>query len=445
MLTESLDDPGSYLRLFQLAGFFLLFPFSILFSAAETAFMSFNSNEIKRLKESEKLKDRKIAKLLSENSDSLLITLLLGNTFVNVAIPTLATHLMYSFSETLGFSKDTGFLLVIIVVTILIFLIGEIIPKSFAIKNRYGFASKTFSLIQFFYAIFYPLTFIIEAGLRILSSRNKKLIPAADIMTKDDVQNLMEYGGEEGVLEEDEKQMINSIFEFGDTSAKEIMVPRVDMKAVEDDVTFNELLEFLRDNSFSRIPVYNESIDNIIGILYLKDLLTYLDKKNEEIDISELVREVTFIPESKDIGDLLKQFQKEKIHIAIVVDEYGGTAGMITLEDIIEEIVGEIQDEYDKDEHLYKKISPFAFEFDAKIDIEEASELLGVDLPEEDDYESLGGFLYYLYGEIPEEGDKKIYENLIFTILSTDKQRIGWVRVEVQEKETIDEDRSNKD
>jgi len=239
-------------------------------------------------------------------------------------------------------------------------------------------------------------------------------------------------------LEEDEKNMINSIFEFGETTVKEIMVPRVDMKSIEDEIDLPELLEFINENNFSRIPVYNENIDNIIGILYIKDLLHFINKKDEKFIINNIVRDVTFIPESKDIGDLLKMFQKDKIHIAIVVDEYGGTAGMITLEDIIEEIVGEIQDEFDTEDQLYKKLSETVYEFDAKIPVDDINDILGINLPEDEDYESLGGYLYDIFGEVPEVGDKKEAIGLSFTILSVTKQRIGWVKVEKLEKNKLD-------
>ncbi|MBU4485879.1 MAG: hemolysin family protein, partial [Candidatus Delongbacteria bacterium] len=187
---------------------------------------------------------------------------------------------------------------------------------------------------------------------------------------------------------------------------------------------------FINENNFSRIPVYKNNIDNIIGILYIKDLLHHIKSLEDNLNISKIAREVTFIPESKDIANLLKMFQREKTHIAIVVDEYGGTSGMITLEDIIEEIVGEIQDEFDEDERLYKRINDNSYEFDAKIPIDDLNEILGINLPENEDYESLGGYLYDLFGEVPETGDKKIYNEYTFTILSVHKQRIGWVRIE---------------
>ena len=286
---------------------------------------------------------------------------------------------------------------------------------------------------MFFYAAFYLITYFVSKIVNLFIGKFKG-VESITAYTRKDIENLMEVGEEEGALEEDEKNMINSIFEFSETTAKEIMVPRVDMKSLEDETSLEELLGFIKENNFSRIPVYSESIDNIIGILYIKDLLHHINSKTDSIEIKKIVRDVTFIPESKDIGDLLKMFQKEKTHIAIVVDEYGGTAGMITLEDIIEEIVGEIQDEFDAEDQLFKKISDTIYEFDAKIPVDDVNDIMGIHLPEDEDYESLGGYLYDIFGEVPEIGDKKEAIGLNFTILSVLKQRIGWVKIEKTEE-----------
>ena len=413
----------------QLIGFIALFPFSILFSASETALISMTENDLIKLKEAKDKKSKKIFELLSTSSDNLLITLLYGNNLVNVGIATLGTLLTTQLTAHLGISDGYGLLLVVAVVSFLILLIGEIIPKTIAIRNNIEFSRKIINVILFFYALFYPVTYITGGIVKLLTSKFENFQGLSKI-TQYDIKNLMEVGGEDGVLEEDEKNMITSIFEFASTTAKEIMVPRVDIIALEDDIPFDELLKNVKENSFSRMPIYHETIDNIIGVLYVKDLLEYVNKSTKNIKISELVRDVNFIPESKDIGDLLKQFQKEKTHISIVVDEYGGTAGMITLEDIIEEIVGEIQDEFDEDENLFHKLDENTYEFDAKITIDDINEILDSKLPEEEDFESLGGFIYFLFEEVPEKGDSRNFENLNFTIKSVDKQRIGWVKIE---------------
>lgn len=423
----------------QIISFFALLPLSMLFSASETALISLTENELNELRNSKNKKDQKIYKSLTENSEFLLISLLLGNTIVNISIATIAalfTHTMLVGSVLAGW----GMLIEVFVVGIIILLFGEIIPKSYAIRNRISFSRKIFPITMFFYSVLYILTYIISKIVNVFIGRFKG-IDGITAYTRKDIENLMEVGEEEGALEEDEKNMINSIFEFGETTAKEIMVPRVDMKSIEDNLTLPELLNFINENNFSRIPVYNESIDNITGILYIKDLLHYTNNKHENVDIKNITRDVTFIPESKDIGDLLKMFQKEKIHIAIVVDEYGGTAGMITLEDIIEEIVGEIQDEFDVEDQLYKKVNDTVYEFDAKIPVDDVNDILCINLPEDEDYESLGGYLYDIFGEVPEIGDKKESIGLSFTILSVTKQRIGWVKIEKMNKENLDQEK----
>ncbi|MDA3886427.1 MAG: hemolysin family protein [Candidatus Delongbacteria bacterium] len=422
--------------LLQIIGFFALLPLSMLFSASETALISLTESELNELRNSKNKKDQKIYKSLTENSEFLLISLLLGNTIVNISIATIAalfTHTLLVGTPLEGW----GMFLEVFVVGIIILLFGEIIPKSYAIRNRISFSRKMFPLVMFFYSVFYILTYIISKIVNVFIGRFKG-VEGITAFTRKDIENLMEVGEEEGALEEDEKNMINSIFEFGETTVKEIMVPRVDMKSIEEEIGLPELLDFINENNFSRIPVYNENIDNIIGILYIKDLLHYINKKDEIFNIKNIVRDVTFIPESKDIGDLLKMFQKDKIHIAIVVDEYGGTAGMITLEDIIEEIVGEIQDEFDTEDQLYKKLRDTVYEFDAKIPVDDINDILGINLPEDEDYESLGGYLYDLFGEVPEIGDKKEAIALSFTILSVSKQRIGWVKVEKLVNDNLD-------
>ena len=425
--------------LLQIIGFLALLPFSMLFSASETALISLTENELNELRNSKSKKDQKIYKSLTENSEFLLISLLLGNTIVNISIATIAalfTHTLLKNTPLEGW----GMLIEVFVVGIIILLFGEIIPKSYAIRNRISFSRKIFPVITFFYSVFYILTYAISKIVNLFIGKFKG-VGNITVFTRKDIENLMEVGEEEGALEEDEKNMINSIFEFGETTAKEIMVPRVDMESIAEGVSLTELLEFINENNFSRIPVYEENIDNIIGMLYIKDLLHHMNNKHENFDIKNIVRDVAFIPESKDIGDLLKMFQKEKIHIAIVVDEYGGTAGMITLEDIIEEIVGEIQDEFDVEDQLYKKLSETVYEFDAKIPVDDINDILGINLPEDEDYESLGGYLYDIFGEVPEIGDKKKSIGLSFTILSVSKQRIGWVKIEKLENENLEKEK----
>ncbi|MFO7810141.1 MAG: hemolysin family protein [Candidatus Delongbacteria bacterium] len=434
-MDNSLSDipPDSYKIFIELAIFGLLFCTSIFFSASETAVVSLSSNDISDLEKGKGGKYKKLSGMISKRSELLLVTLLLGNNLANVGIATLAALITRDLFAGTAYGTAAMIIDVFVVGFVLLF-VGEIIPKSYAIRNKLNFIKRFSTLMILSSYILYPLAFLIEKFVMIFMG-NLKNSDGFSEFTRRDIENLMEVGGEDGALEEDEKNMINSIFEFGEKTAKEIMVPRVDMMTIPENINSDELFEFINTNNFSRIPVYKENIDNIVGILYIKDLLQNNRSINKDLDILKILRPVTFIPESKDIANLLKLFQKEKTHIAIVVDEYGGTSGMITLEDIIEEIVGEIQDEFDEEERLFKKINENCFEFDAKIPIDDLNDIMELDLPEDEDYESLGGYLYELFGEVPETGDKKNLNSFRFTILSVHKQRIGWVRIEKSTKQ----------
>ncbi|HAQ60866.1 TPA: HlyC/CorC family transporter [Candidatus Delongbacteria bacterium] len=427
---NSMEPPSSSL-IIQIAGFGVLLMFSMLFSAAETAFVSLTDNDLNDLRNSKEGNFNRITGLIANKSEFLLVTLLLGNNLANVSMATIAALLTRNIFLGTGY-ETLGMLFEVILIGLIILLAGEIVPKTYAIRNRIMYVKRFSAVILAFYYLLYPLSFIIEKIVNVFIGRIKNIDTFSEY-TRQDIENLMEAGGEDGALEEDEKNMINSIFEFSEKTAKEIMVPRVDMMTIPADITTQDLFSFINENNFSRIPVYKNNVDNIIGILYIKDLLHHIKSMDDNLNIARILREVTFIPESKDIADLLKMFQKEKTHIAIVVDEYGGTSGMITLEDIIEEIVGEIQDEFDEEERLFRRINDRSYEFDAKIPIDDLNEILSLNLPENEDYESLGGYLYDLFGEVPEVGDKKTFNGYTFSILSVHKQRIGWVSIEKNE------------
>jgi putative hemolysin len=231
------------------------------------------------------------------------------------------------------------------------------------------------------------------------------------------------------VLEEEETDMIHSIFEFADTTVREVMIPRIDMVTLESDATVDEAVDLALQGGFSRIPVYEETIDNIIGVLFTKDMLKQLREGHNSIPIRELVRPAYFVPESKKLDDLLHEIRQKRTHMAIVVDEYGSVAGLVTIEDLVEEIVGDIKDEYDREENLFEKVTQFEYIFDAKINIDEFNELMDTDL-ENEDYDTLGGFLLGQLDKIPIAGDTITFKNLTFTVLTTRGLRITKVKVE---------------
>jgi CBS domain containing-hemolysin-like protein len=257
------------------------------------------------------------------------------------------------------------------------------------------------------------------------------------LLSEEELISLVDVSEEKGALEQDEKEMIHSIFEFGETNVKEIMVPRIDMISVSTESDLATLLNLIKTHMHSRIPLYHEKVDNIIGIIYAKDLLPYMDqKKSIEFNPRDLARPAYFVPEQKKIDDLLREFQTERIHMAIVVDEYGGTSGLVTLEDIIEEIVGEIQDEHDSEQPMYQKVSDREFLIDGSMDLEELNEELSLELPTEEGVETLAGFLFGLFGSVPKEKQQIDYNNYIFVIEKVIRRRIKLVRIILQPMKT---------
>jgi CBS domain containing-hemolysin-like protein len=253
------------------------------------------------------------------------------------------------------------------------------------------------------------------------------------LLSEEELRSIVDMGEEKGTLQQDEKEMIHSIFEFGETTVKEIMIPRIDMVCISTDSKLNSLLRLIIKHLHSRIPIYKDKIDNIIGIIYAKDLLTFVNRKsNGEANLEKLARPAYFVPEQKKIDELLREFQSQRIHMAIVVDEYGGTSGIVTLEDIIEEIVGEIQDDHDSEQPLYQKLSDNEFLVDGGMDLEEMNEELLINLPTEEGVETLGGFLFGLFGSVPREKQSVSYENYKFVIEKVIRRRITKVKIIIE-------------
>jgi len=412
-------ESDSFLRLIL---FFVLIVLSAFFSGSEAAYFSLSREMVGRLKENTSKGARRIVTLL-ENSRKLLVTILVGNTVVNVSAASVAALLTSDLSEALHFSKDLAIFIEIVVVTLVLLIFSELTPKIVAVKNPLKFANKVSIPLIIIHYLFYPIVTILDqfpalfSGL--LATRVKK-----HLLSKDELKTLIEFSQERGTLEADEREMIHSIFEFSKTIVKQIMVPRIDMVCVERSTSLNKLIDLIHSKGHTRIPLYEEKVDNILGIIHAKELLPFINNKDRQIDLATLARPAMFVPESKRIDELLNELQSEKQHMAIVVDEYGGTAGLITLEDVIEEIVGEIQDEYDKEKPLYKRIEENKFLIDAKIDLDELNEDLGLDLPIDKSYESLGGFIFELTGSVPEKKQEIKYGQYKFIIEKIEKNRI---------------------
>ena len=414
--------------LFYALSFIILLLLSAFFSGAEVAYFSLTENTIKILKKSKKHGEKRVSILLSD-SRKLLITIITGNTAVNVAIATIAALLTSNIANQYQLNRFLVLFINIIVVTLVILIVSEIVPKVIAVKDARSIAVKTSLVLTFFHYLLYPITAILDSFTKILSGKFSKDQNKFEL-SEEELRTLVDVGEEKGALKKDEKEMIHSIFELGETVVREIMVPRTDMVCIEQEASLIQILNLVKEKLHSRIPVYKGKVDNVTGILYLKDLIPFIRKRNKsEIDIGKLGHTPYFVPEQKKINDLLREFQKEKIHMAVVVDEYGGTAGLVTLEDIIEEIVGEIQDEYDQEAPLYTKIDANTWSISGSMQIDELAEELNLELPDEDGIETLAGFLLGQFGNVPKQNEKVRWNNLEFIIEKVSKRRIQQVKV----------------
>lgn len=417
-----MDNPNNFIILIIeavcLLGFLIL---SAFFSGSETALFSLNKLQLKKMqKEESGWRVNSIIKLLDDPQKTL-ITILTGNMFVNIAASSLATYLAIKLFGNVGIGIAGG----IMIFMILVF--GEIVPKSLAISNAEAIAKKIARPVEIISSFLFPLILFFKIIINALYYFfGKKRVKEKKEITEEDLITLINVGKDEGVIEEEEKKMIRNIFEFGDTMVKEVMVPRVDMACIPSEAKLNSILRLIKKMGHSRIPVYKETIDNIIGILYTKDLLVVYEqwyKSKEKFDLKKIIRRAYFVPENKKIDDLLDVFQRDKIQIAIAIDEYGGTAGLVTMEDVVEEIVGEIIDEYDKETKLYEIIDNNTVIADGIISIDKINELLNIEISE-NDFETLGGFIYDLMGRVPNKNETIEYKNIQITIEQVVKNRI---------------------
>lgn len=417
-----MNNPNNFIILIIeavcLLGFLIL---SAFFSGSETALFSLNKLQLKKMqKEESGWRVNSIIKLLDDPQKTL-ITILTGNMFVNIAASSLATYLAIKLFGNVGIGIAGG----IMIFMILVF--GEIVPKSLAISNAETIAKKNARPVEIISSFLFPLILFFKIIINALYYFfGKKRVKEKKEITEEDLITLINVGKDEGVIEEEEKKMIRNIFEFGDTMVKEVMVPRVDMACIPSEAKLNSILRLIKKMGHSRIPVYKETIDNIIGILYAKDLLVVYEqwyKSKEKFDLKKIIRRAYFVPENKKIDDLLDIFQKDKIQIAIAIDEYGGTAGLVTMEDVVEEIVGEIIDEYNKETKLYEIIDNNTVIADGIISIDKINELLNIEISE-NDFETLGGFIYDLMGRVPNKNETIEYKNIQITIEQVVKNRI---------------------
>jgi putative hemolysin len=404
-----------------IAGFAVLLYLSSVYSGSETAFFSLSRLDLDALDEKSRVRR------LAGDPERLLVGILIGNTLVNVAAGSLGALAALRISDANGYSTAATIALEVGVVAFVILLLGEVAPKMYSMQRNVTAATRNAGLVSATLKLLAPLVSVMDA--LVSSMRGRLADDERPFVTADELRTIVALSGKRGTLEDDERDMIDSVIEFGETIVREIMVPRVDMGCIEDDARMVDVAAQARELGHSRIPVYHDDIDHIVGILYVKDLLKIDLDSSTEVRLAHLVRPAYYTPESKKAGELLRELQHRRIHIAIVVDEYGGTAGLVTLEDLIEEIVGDIRDEYDVDEERpIRVVNRSTILADGVVRLDELADETGVKL-ESEDVETLGGYLMEAFGRIPSEGEKIERAGFEFTVESVEEQRIKLVRV----------------
>ncbi|MBO4821437.1 MAG: gliding motility-associated protein GldE [Prevotella sp.] len=402
----------------------LLLFFSGFASASEIAFFSLSPNDLNELDPERNDNDRKI-QCLRDDSERTLATILITNNLVNVTIIMLCN---YVFDSMVDFGKALWlqFICITVILTFLLLLFGEIMPKVYARQNPLKYCRRSAGGIMFLRKLFWPLgTILMSSG----ALAGKIVQKESHVLSVDDLEQALELTDKDDIKEE--QRMLQGIIRFGDETAKEIMTPRQDIVYLSMKDDFNKVLGCIVENNYSRIPVYQGNVDNIRGVLYIKDLLPHIGK-TASFRWQSLIRPPYFVPETKKIDDLLRDFQENKVHIAFVVDEFGGTSGLVTLEDILEEIVGEIHDEYDEEEKQYTRINNNTYVFEGKTSLSDFYKTLDIDddfADVEGDADTIAGLLLELNGDFPKVGDKISFGKYTFEVMAIEERRISKVKV----------------
>ncbi|MBQ1210856.1 MAG: HlyC/CorC family transporter, partial [Clostridia bacterium] len=389
---------------------------SAYFSATETAFNSINKTRLRALAEKDNKRAARTLEL-AENYDKLLSTILIGNNIVNIVLASLCTLLFVDLLK----SQDTGTTVATVVSTVVVLIFGEITPKSLAKEQPENFAMFSSPILRVLVVLLTPLNFVFGLWKTLVTRLTKA--EEAPKMTQDELLLLVDEVEQEGAIDEQESNLLRNAIDFTDREAEEVLTHRTDLEAVPFDATKDEIAAIFSETKFSRLPVYEESIDNIVGILHQKDF--YTGTGITERPLSEVITPPLFVPKSEKISDLLGDLQKHKSHIAVVVDEYGGTLGIVTMEDILEELVGEIWDEHDAVVESYKKLSEDTYRIDCSLSIDDLCQFYDMDL--ETDSIVIGGWVMEMLGKIPEVGDTFTHERLTVTVAEVDGHSAAWV------------------
>lgn len=429
--------------------FFLVF-LNGFFVAAEFAMVKVRGSQIE-IKAKSGSRVAKVAKHITHHLDGYLAATQLGITLASLGLgwvgEEVMSHIVNNFFIFLGvditakFASTIAIVLAFSIITILHIVFGELAPKSLAIQRPVGVTMGIAIPLQIFYVVFRPIIWALNAlaGL-VLKLFGINSVDAHEAHhSSEELQYLLDQGKESGALDTSEHELIKNVFDFNERVVKNIMVPRTKISGIELDTPHLDVLENIIKEGYSRIPVYDETIDKIVGIVHAKDVLPLM-VQNKEIVLKDIIRKPYFIPETKKINDLLNELQLKRIQIAIVLDEFGGTAGMVTLEDIVEEIVGDIQDEYDEEKPIVEKLSDIEFMVNASASIYDVNEQLPHDLPEDGDYDTVAGLVGHLFGKIPEVGEHRNCYGYVFTILKKTEQNVESVKLElaINEEDAVD-------
>ncbi len=450
-------DPGSIIL--QIIILFALILVNAFFAMSEIAVISLNDNKIDKMAEAGDKKAMQIKKL-TKSTSSFLSTIQIGVTLAGfltsaTAAQSFAGMLTDAVAKTpvvnvipIGVVSGVSTVLITLIMAYFNLVLGELVPKKIAMQKPEKVSFAAAPVLLFVAKVTKPAVKLLSLStngvLRILG-----IDPHADeeTVTEEEIRMMVDVGGEKGVIEDVQKEMIDNIFEFDDMDVADIMTHRTDMVCVDVEEGLTEAVKLSMDNGFSRIPVFEEDPDNIVGIVYIKDFLKYVGSAlPKSKSIKDIMREAYYVPETKRCGELFSEMTEKHVQMAVVVDEYGGTAGIVTLEDVLEAIVGNIQDEYDNEDEEISKIDESTFTIDGITDIEEVEELIGKTFPE-GDYDTLGGYIISELGFLPKDGEmnETIFENIKFTVLNVEERRIGKVKVEIMPLAPVQNDINKKE
>ena len=440
--------------LFQIIFLIILILLNAYFAASEMAYISLNDAKIEKEAKEKNKKAQKIKKML-KNPSKFLATIQIGNTLAGFlssafAADTFASELSPILNEWIpglgiGFWQALSIIVITIILSFFTLIFGELVPKRLAMKYSEKIAYATIGIISFISILTSPFVKLLTATTNLVSKIFGVSEYEEEIVTEEEIKMMVDQGQEKGVIKKNEKDLINNVFLLNDIDAAEIMTHRTDIFAIEINDNIYELLDEIDDYKYSRIPVYEETIDDIKGILFLKDILKALSN-GKKIKIKDIMREAYYVPETKPIDEVFKELQKNKMQMAIVVDEYGGTSGLLTMEDILEELVGNIFDEYDDVEVEYNKIDENTYMVEGSIPLYELKKIIGIEIPE-GDYDTLSGYLIEKLGRIPEDDEKPVIEDekLTYKVEELEDKRIKWVKICKNQEVSVNEDDENKE